>query len=64
MSRLTIYEDAKPKQPALVTEDAHAMAQELARIGVRFERWESPVALSPMPTRSRCWRPTSPISTR
>ncbi len=46
MSRLSIYDDATPRQPVLVTEDADAMARELSAIGVRFERWQSPVALS------------------
>ncbi len=46
MSRLTVYEDAAPGRKLLATEDAGQIAGELARIGVRFERWESPVALS------------------
>lgn len=46
MSRLTVYEDAAPGAAVLATEDAAAIARELARIGVRFERWDSPVALS------------------
>jgi 1,2-dihydroxy-3-keto-5-methylthiopentene dioxygenase len=47
MSRLTVYRDDAPEQPILQTEDANAIARELKAIGVRFERWESPVALSP-----------------
>jgi 1,2-dihydroxy-3-keto-5-methylthiopentene dioxygenase len=47
MSRLTVYRDDAPQQPILLTEDADAIARELKAIGVRFERWESPVALSP-----------------
>lgn len=47
MSRLTIFEDKAPGQPVLRTEDGDTIARELAAIGVRFERWESPVALSP-----------------
>jgi 1,2-dihydroxy-3-keto-5-methylthiopentene dioxygenase len=47
MSRLTIYHDDLPDQPILRTEDAATIAEELGAIGVRFERWESPVALSP-----------------
>jgi 1,2-dihydroxy-3-keto-5-methylthiopentene dioxygenase len=47
MSRLTIYKDDAPGHPVLRTEDAETMARELAPLGVRFERWESPVALSP-----------------
>jgi 1,2-dihydroxy-3-keto-5-methylthiopentene dioxygenase len=47
MSRLTIYQDSTPDEILVQTEDAGVMASELARIGVQFERWESPVALSP-----------------
>ncbi len=47
MSRLTIYPDTTPDTARLRTEDAGAIAAELARIGVRFERWQSPVTLSP-----------------
>jgi 1,2-dihydroxy-3-keto-5-methylthiopentene dioxygenase len=43
MSRLTVFEECSPAAPVLVTEDAAAMAAELARIGVAFQRWESPV---------------------
>jgi 1,2-dihydroxy-3-keto-5-methylthiopentene dioxygenase len=39
MSRLTVYADHTPDAKLLVTEDPAAMAAELARIGVRFERW-------------------------
>jgi 1,2-dihydroxy-3-keto-5-methylthiopentene dioxygenase len=45
MSQLTIFDDLRPETPVLRTEDADAMARELAAIGVRFERWDSPVAL-------------------
>ena len=47
MSALTIFDDLRPAAPVLKTGDADVMARELAAIGVRFERWESPVALSP-----------------
>jgi 1,2-dihydroxy-3-keto-5-methylthiopentene dioxygenase len=47
MSRLTVYRDDAPLVPILRTEDADVMTRELAAIGVRFERWESPVTLSP-----------------
>jgi 1,2-dihydroxy-3-keto-5-methylthiopentene dioxygenase len=47
MSRLTIYRDDAPDSPVLKTEDAAAMAEALGAIGVRFERWDSPVTLSP-----------------
>jgi 1,2-dihydroxy-3-keto-5-methylthiopentene dioxygenase len=47
MSRLTIYREDAPGTAILRTEDAGAITRELTPIGVRFERWESPVALSP-----------------
>ena len=47
MSRLTIYADDAPGAPLLRTEDADTIAAELKKIGVRFERWDSPVTLSP-----------------
>jgi 1,2-dihydroxy-3-keto-5-methylthiopentene dioxygenase len=47
MSRLTVYRDDAPGVPVLTTEDADQIAAGLRPIGVRFERWESPVALSP-----------------
>ena len=47
MSRLTVYDDTAPATPVLLTEDATEIAAALARIGVDFERWESPVALTP-----------------
>jgi 1,2-dihydroxy-3-keto-5-methylthiopentene dioxygenase len=46
MSHLTIYADESPT-PLKRCEDAITIAAELAEIGVRFERWESPVTLSP-----------------
>ncbi len=47
MSQLTIFDDLRPAQPVIVTQDAEAIALELAAIGVQFERWQSPVALKP-----------------
>ncbi len=47
MSRLMIYADTAPATPTLITEDAATIAAALAPIGVRFERWDSPVALTP-----------------
>ena len=39
MSRLTVW-DATTKQEELRTEDAAAIAATLAKLGVRFERWD------------------------
>ena len=47
MSRLTVFADDTPGAAVLSTEDPAAIAAELGRIGVRFERWDSPVRLSP-----------------
>ncbi len=47
MSRLTVYPDKAPDAPRLRTEDPVAMASALRAVGVRFERWQLPVALSP-----------------
>jgi 1,2-dihydroxy-3-keto-5-methylthiopentene dioxygenase len=47
MSRLTVFADSKPGQPELRTEDPAAIADTLAGIGVRFERWDLPTALTP-----------------
>ncbi|OYV33943.1 MAG: acireductone dioxygenase [Acidocella sp. 20-61-6] len=47
MSGLKIFSDAKPDAPMIATTDADVMAKELSAIGVQFERWHSPVTLSP-----------------
>ena len=38
-SSLTVYDDADPSAPILQTSDGDQIASELAKIGVRFERW-------------------------
>jgi 1,2-dihydroxy-3-keto-5-methylthiopentene dioxygenase len=40
MSRLTIFRDDAPGAPLLSTDDPAAIAAELAKLGVRFERWQ------------------------
>lgn len=47
MSQLTIFDDLRPENPVIRTQDPAAITRELAAIGVQFERWESPVKLSP-----------------
>lgn len=47
MSGLRIFDDNAPGAPVLDTSDAQEIAARLATIGVKFERWDSPVALSP-----------------
>ncbi|MBE7212041.1 MAG: cupin domain-containing protein [Gluconacetobacter diazotrophicus] len=46
MSRLTVYDDYAPDVAVLRTEDAEQIAEALRPIGVRFERWDSPVRVS------------------
>ncbi len=38
-STLRVYDDANPAAPVLETSDGERIAQELAKVGVRFERW-------------------------
>ena len=45
MSRLTVYDDARAEVPVLLTEDPDVIASTLRALGVRFERWASPVTL-------------------
>lgn len=45
MSRLTVYADTDPSAPLLRTNDPAIIAETLQPIGVRFERWDSPVVL-------------------
>jgi 1,2-dihydroxy-3-keto-5-methylthiopentene dioxygenase len=47
MSRLTVYEDSTPEALVFQSEDGAAIATRLAPLGVHFERWESPMTLSP-----------------
>ena len=46
MSRLRIYADDKPEAPEFESRDGDAIADELRKIGVGFERWQAdqPVA--------------------
>lgn len=47
MSTLRIFDEAAPAAPLAEIDDAAKIAAQLAEIGVRFERWESPVSLPP-----------------
>ena len=47
MSRLTVYEDDAPGVAVVRTEGVGEIASALAGIGVRFERWNLPTALTP-----------------
>jgi 1,2-dihydroxy-3-keto-5-methylthiopentene dioxygenase len=47
MSRLTVFRDDAPGTPIVATDDFAEIARVLGVLGVRFERWQSPVTLSP-----------------
>ncbi|MGC9271058.1 1,2-dihydroxy-3-keto-5-methylthiopentene dioxygenase [Acidiphilium sp.] len=47
MSGLRIFDDNAPGALMLETDDAALIAERLRAIGVRFERWDSPVTLPP-----------------
>ncbi len=60
MSRLTVYEDASPGHPVFDSTDPVAVAAELKKIEVGFDRWESPVHLAadaPSETILEAYRP-------
>lgn len=46
MSRLTVYAEDQPDHPIFDSTDPDLVANELAKINVGFERWESPVTLA------------------
>jgi len=46
MSRLLVYTESAPDEVRVDTSDPEEIARELARDGVRFERWSTPVALA------------------
>jgi 1,2-dihydroxy-3-keto-5-methylthiopentene dioxygenase len=47
MSRLTVTPENAPGIATLRTEDPALIASKLAEVGVRFERWTLPIAVSP-----------------
>ena len=47
MSCLTVTPDTNPGHPELRTEEPASIAHALSPIGVRFERWDMPVAVDP-----------------
>ncbi|KAA9002468.1 acireductone dioxygenase [Affinibrenneria salicis] len=49
MSALTIFSDNDARQPLWQSRDAEAIRQQLAEIGVRFERWRADRPLSASP---------------
>lgn len=47
MTRLRIFDEARPEQPLTVHLDPSDIAVELARVGVRFEQWEAGAPIAP-----------------
>ena len=47
MSRLRIFADDAPDTPLLATTDGDAIARELEKIGVTFERWQATRQIEP-----------------
>ena len=47
MSRLRIFSEADPVRPLLVTSAHAAIAEQLAKIGVRFEQWQAEAGVEP-----------------
>src|SRR5690606_9254813 len=47
MSRLRLFTESNPATPELTYDDHTEIAQELSRIGVRFEQWEASQPLAP-----------------
>ncbi|MFC3394698.1 1,2-dihydroxy-3-keto-5-methylthiopentene dioxygenase [Brenneria rubrifaciens] len=50
MSALTIFSDSDASQPIWQSQDVDAIRQQLAGIGVRFERWQANQTLSDAPS--------------
>ncbi|MBF1801394.1 1,2-dihydroxy-3-keto-5-methylthiopentene dioxygenase [Alloalcanivorax profundimaris] len=49
MSNLKIYREGHPESPEKIVNDKLAMADELNRVGVRYEQWEASARLSEQP---------------
>ncbi|WP_447730166.1 1,2-dihydroxy-3-keto-5-methylthiopentene dioxygenase [Pseudoxanthomonas suwonensis] len=47
MSRLRIFDENRPEQPLFESTDGNAIAAELARVGVTFERWHAARPITP-----------------
>lgn len=50
MSQLTVYHQDQPGQHLLHTRDSDVIAEELNKVGVRFERWPAEKTLAPEAT--------------
>jgi 1,2-dihydroxy-3-keto-5-methylthiopentene dioxygenase len=47
MSRLRIFDESKPQAPLAAYEDHAAIAEQLEKIGVRFEQWQASQPIVP-----------------
>ena len=47
MSRLRVFAENRPTEPVRTISDHNAIAGDLGKVGVRFERWEANVPLAP-----------------
>jgi len=47
MSRLRIFSEADPSKPLLITSTHEFIAEQLAKIGVRFEQWQADAPVKP-----------------
>lgn len=47
MSRLRIFDETRPQSPQAVIDEHAAIAAELGKVGVRFERWEASQPIAP-----------------
>ena len=47
MSRLRIFDESHPDAPLLNADDHTAIARELGKVGVRFERWRAAQPIAP-----------------
>ncbi len=47
MSRLRIFDETRPQSPLAVIDEHVAMAAELGKVGVRFERWDASQPIAP-----------------
>lgn len=47
MSRLRIFDETRPQSPLAAIDEHAAIAAELGKVGVRFERWEASQPIAP-----------------
>ncbi len=53
MSNLKIYRDGHPESPEMIVNDKLAMAEELNKVGVRYEQWAADAELADQPTQEQ-----------